>query len=85
MLVLSYSKSFCEPDIEKVDDIFENSISDSDFFIQYFMKVSEFCRKRRFSLGTIDTRLIGSIEGDIWCGIHIIFDPEAYSPRKYPE
>lgn len=49
------------------------------------MKISKFCRKRRFSLRTIDTWLIGSVECDIWCSIHIIFDPETYPSGKYPE
>ena len=85
MLILSDGESFREPDIEKVDDIFENPVSDSDFFIQYLMKISKFCRKRGLSLRAVDTRLICSVEGDIWCSIHIVFDPETYPSGKYPE
>lgn len=85
MLIFSDRESFSEPDIEKVDDIFENSISDSNFFIQHLMKISKFCRKRGFSLRAIDTWLICSVEGDIWCSIHIVLDPETYPAGKYTE
>ena len=49
------------------------------------MKISKFCRKRGFSLRAIDTWLVGSVKGDIWCSIRIVFDPEAYPSGKYPE
>ena len=49
------------------------------------MKISKFRRKRGLSLRAIDTWLICSVEGDIWCSIHIIFDPETYPSGKYPK
>ena len=49
------------------------------------MKISKFRRKRGLSLRAIDTWLICSVEGDIWCSIHIVFDPETYPSGKYPK
>lgn len=85
MFILSDRESFSEPDIQKINDIFENSISDPNFFIQYLMKISKFCRKRWLSLRAINTWFIRSVESDIWCSIHIVLDPETYPSWKYPE
>ena len=85
MFILSDRESFSEPDIQKINDIFENSISDPNFFIQYLMKISKFCRKRWLSLRAINTWFIRSVESDIWCSIHIVLDPETYPSGKYPE
>lgn len=72
-------KPFCEPEVKQIDDVFENSISDSDFFVEYLGKISHIRRYVRLSSGSINARLVSSVKGTLRSGCHIVLHPHTYS------
>ena len=69
-------ETFCEPDIEEINDVVDRPVARLNITVENFREIGDFVVQIRRSDGAVDSWLVGLVEGSLRRHVEVVFDPE---------